>query len=137
MFIIKNNKYYLFILLLIIVLLFPAILIAQETSIDELLELNIQELLDIEVTSVSKAPQKIGEAPATVRVITAEQIRLHGYMTLEEALSDLPGFQFRNILGLNSYVFQRGAPSQNNLILLLIDGIQINELQFPSPGQLP
>ncbi|MCK5074863.1 MAG: TonB-dependent receptor, partial [Calditrichia bacterium] len=128
MFKIKDTNYYHFMFLLIIVLLFPATLIAQEPSIDELLELNIQELLDIEVTSVSKAPQKIGEAPATVRVITSEQIRLHGYMTLEEALSDLPGFQFRNILGLNSYVFQRGAQSQNNLILLLIDGIQINEL---------
>ncbi|MCK9426042.1 MAG: hypothetical protein M0Q21_08400 [Ignavibacteriaceae bacterium] len=36
--------------------------------------------------------------------------------------SDLPGFQFRNIVGFNSYVFMRVAPSQNNLILLLVDG---------------
>ena len=33
----------------------------------------------------------------SVRIITAEQITNKGYITLEEALSDLPGFQFRNI----------------------------------------
>jgi outer membrane receptor protein involved in Fe transport len=41
-------------------------------------------------------------------------------------------------MGFNSYVFQRGKPSQNNLILLLIDGIQVNELNsggFYSGGQ--
>ena len=32
------------------------------------------------------------------------------------------------MVSINSYVFQRGVPSQNNLIVLLVDGIQINEL---------
>ena len=40
----------------------------------------------------------------------------------------MPGFQFRNINGFNTYSFLRGLPSQNNLILLLVDGVQINEL---------
>ncbi|MCD6117632.1 TonB-dependent receptor [bacterium] len=84
--------------------------------------------MNIEVVTASKKPQKIREVPATVRVITAGQIKENGYLTLEEALSPLPGFQFRNIFGLNSYVFERGVPSQNNLILILVDGIQINEL---------
>jgi outer membrane cobalamin receptor len=63
-----------------------------------------------------------------VRIITAEEIRERGCLTLEEALSGLPGFQFRDISGFNSYVFLRGLPSQNNLILLLVDGIQVHEL---------
>jgi len=94
----------------------------------DVFNMSLTELMNVEVVSASKISEPIREVPATVQVITAEQIRDRGYFTLEEALSDLPGFQFRNILGFNSYVFMRGAPSQNNLILVLVDGIQINEL---------
>jgi len=94
----------------------------------ELLSYDLEELMNIEVVSASREPEQARRAPATVRVITAEQIRERGYQTLEEALAGLPGFQFRNISGFNSYVFLRGLPSQNNLILLLVDGVQVNEL---------
>ncbi len=100
----------------------------QEKSLDELINLNLNELADVVVTTPSKTSQKLNDIPGTVRIITAGQIADRGYSTLDEALSDLPGMQFRNINGFNSYVFMRGLPSQNNLILVLIDGVQINEL---------
>jgi outer membrane cobalamin receptor len=99
-----------------------------EMDVEELIELSLEDLTKVKVVSASKKSQVITEAPSTVRVITTREIRERGYQTLEEALSDLPGVQFRNMLGLNSYVFIRGVPSQNNLILVLVDGIQINEL---------
>lgn len=111
---------------------------AQEKSLDELLQLNVTDLLHLKVVSALKSPETVLKVPATVRVITAEQIRENGYFTLEDALADLPGFQFRNILGFNSYAFLRGVPGQNNKILLLVDGIQINELNsggFYAGGQ--
>ncbi len=117
-----------FLFLIACMILISSGLHAQEKNLDELLELDITELLDIEIVSASKIMQKISEVPATVRVISASTIKSNGYFTLEDVLADLPGFQFRNILGLNSYVFLRGVPNQNNLILVLIDGIQINEL---------
>ena len=95
---------------------------------EDILNMSLIDLMNVQVITASKTQQAIKEVSATVHVITAEQIRDRAYFTLEEALSDLPGFQFRNIMGFNSYVFMRGAPSQNNLILLLVDGIQINEL---------
>ena len=101
---------------------------AQEKTLDELLALDLSELLDLKVVSALKSPETIARTPATVRVITSEQIRDNGCLTLEDALADLPGFQFRNILGFNSYSFIRGVPGQNNKILLLVDGLQINEL---------
>lgn len=101
---------------------------AAQPGLEELLSYDLADLMKIEVVSASKTRQPAGEAPATVRVITAEQISEGGFLTLEEALASLPGFQFRNISGFNSYVFLRGLPSQNNLILLLVDGVQINEL---------
>lgn len=111
-------------------LIFNTTLLSQEKDTlqtDDILKMSFTELMNIEVISASKVQQPIKDVAATIQVISADQIKARGYFTLEEALSDLPGFQFRNILGFNSYVFMRGAPNQNNLILVLVDGIQINE----------
>ncbi|TLX76884.1 TonB-dependent receptor [Labilibacter sediminis] len=100
---------------------------AQNDSLD-LYQYSLADLSKLKVISASKILKTINEVPATIRIITAEDIKANGYFTLEESLADLQGFQFRNIQGFNSYVFQRGIPSQNNLILILVNGIQINEL---------
>ncbi len=114
---------------LIFVNIFSAISQNKDTIVvDDLLKMSLTELMDVKVTTAAKISQNLRETPTTVRVISAEQIRERGYFTLEQALADLPGFQFRNINGFNTYSFLRGIPNQNNLILLLIDGIQINEL---------
>jgi outer membrane receptor for ferrienterochelin and colicins len=99
-----------------------------QTDSSDIYNYNFNQLSELKITSASKAPQIIGEVPSTIFIVAATEIKEKGYFTLDEVLSDLPGFQFRNILGINSYVFQRGVPSQNNLILVLIDGIQVNEL---------
>lgn len=115
-------------LTLFILIVFSNVLSFSQTDSLDIYDLDFKQLAKLKITSVSKAPQRIYEIPSTIFVITGTEIKEKGYFTLEEALSDLPGFQFRNILSINSYVFQRGIPSQNNLILLLIDGIQVNEL---------
>jgi len=102
--------------------------LAQESDFDEWLELDLSDLMNIKVTTATKKNQLIHKVPATVRIVTADQIKERAYHNLEDVLQDLPGFQFRNIQSFNSYSFLRGAPSQNNLILVLVDGIQINEL---------
>ncbi len=90
--------------------------------------MSLAELMNVKVVSATKTQESIKDISETVYVITSRQIRDRGYFTLEEALSDLPGIQFRNVNGFNSYIFMRGAPNQNNLVLLMIDGVQINEL---------
>lgn len=112
-------------LILVILFAVSCLVFSQEPDkirVEDILNMSLDDILNVEVTSVSKIPQKLREVPAIVRVITAGQIKERGYFVLEEALADLPGFNFRNILGFNSYSFMRGAPNQNNLILLLIDG---------------
>ncbi|MBN2805535.1 MAG: TonB-dependent receptor [Prolixibacteraceae bacterium] len=94
----------------------------------DIYELNFNELAKLKVVTVSKTEQSIDEIPATVRVITAREINNRAYQNLEDVLADLPGFQFRNIQSINSYVFQRGIPNQNNLMLVMIDGVLVNEL---------
>ena len=90
--------------------------------------MDLHQLSKLKITTASKSNISIEKIPSTVYVITSKQIFENGYLTLDDALSDLPGFQFRNIQGFNSYIFQRGIPNQNNLTILLIDGVQINEL---------
>lgn len=105
-------------------------LCAQDLDLDDLLDMDLEAF--VEVVAASKTSQQPHEVPATVRVITADQIRENGYLTLEDALSDLPGFQAHNHVGYNNQVFARGIPDQNQLILLLIDGVQTNELSSGS-----
>jgi outer membrane receptor for ferrienterochelin and colicins len=123
----NKRKDFIFILLVII----PYLAYSQEhekIEAEDILSMSLEEMLNVEVVSASKTPQKLKEVPATVRIITANQIKERGYFVLEDVLADLPGFNFRNIVGFNSYSFIRGLPNQNNLILLLIDGVQVNEL---------
>jgi outer membrane cobalamin receptor len=115
------KKQILFILIITTVKVFP------QNNVD-VYNLNFGELSKLKIVTASKTEQDIGEVPTSIRVITASEISDKGYFTFDEMLSDLPGFQFRNIMSLNSYVFQRGIPNQNNLTLVLIDGVQLNEL---------
>ncbi len=81
------------------------------------------------VTSVSKSPESLREAPATVAVITAEQIARRGYLDLEALLHDLPGFDVTRGRGdIYSNMFQRGYRSANDRTLFLVDGIEENDL---------
>jgi outer membrane receptor protein involved in Fe transport len=82
------------------------------------------------VTSVSKSKEPLAEAPATVVVVTGEEIERRGYTDLEAVLRDLPGFDFSRRAGSSySNIYQRGYRSiETNRTMLLIDGVEDNDL---------
>ncbi|MCP4550854.1 MAG: TonB-dependent receptor plug domain-containing protein [Bacteroidetes bacterium] len=82
------------------------------------------------VTSVSKKAENILEAPATVIIITEEDIVNRGYLDLEQLMHDLPGFDIAKGSGPGySLLYQRGYRSTgNDRFLLLIDGVEENDL---------
>jgi outer membrane receptor for ferrienterochelin and colicins len=82
------------------------------------------------VSSVSKSVESLREAPATVVVVTAEEIRRRGYVDVEAVLRDLPGFDFSRRAGASySNIYQRGYRSlETNRTLILIDGVEDNDL---------
>jgi len=84
----------------------------------------------IMITSVSKKAENVLEAPATVIVITEEDIKERGYTNIEEIFYDLPGFDVIRGRGpVYSLMYQRGYRSiSNDRTILLIDGIEENDL---------
>lgn len=83
-----------------------------------------------QVTSVSKTSESLREAPATVVVVTGEEIQRRGYLDLEQLLHDLPGFDVNRTNGdIYSHVYQRGYYDEfNSRLLLLVDGVEQNDL---------
>ncbi len=91
-----------------------------------LLDLSLEELLQVVVTSVSKKSQKIGQTAAAVHVIAGEDIRRSGATNLPEALRLAPGVQV-SAIGHNKWsVSIRGfAGRYSNKLLVLVDGRSI------------
>lgn len=82
------------------------------------------------VSSVSKFAEDWREAPATIAVVTAEEIARRGYRDVEAVLHDLPGFDISRGNGdLYSTLYQRGYRSNaTDRTLVLVDGIEQNDL---------
>jgi outer membrane receptor for ferrienterochelin and colicins len=108
----------------------PFILRAQNDSLNKLLDLSLEELMNIKVVTASGYLQSIAEAPSTITVITAQQISDRGYEQLEDALRDIPGIDMIHINGYApTLIYFRGMYGAENLrALLMIDGVVENNI---------
>jgi iron complex outermembrane receptor protein len=92
----------------------------------EFADLSIEELANIDVTSVSKRPERLQDAPASVFVITADDIRRAGSRSLPEALRLAPNLQVARANNSGYYISARGmngtSNSPANKLLVMIDG---------------
>lgn len=94
-----------------------------ESDTKKLLTLSLNELSDIEVTSVSKRLEKASEAPAAVYVITSEDIRRSGATSIPEALRMAPGLSVARSGQSQWAISARGFNDQfANKLLVLMDG---------------
>jgi iron complex outermembrane receptor protein len=92
-------------------------------GIEDVTELDLEELLNQGVTSVSRKEERLFSAPAAVHVVRGEDIRRTGVRTLAEALRMVPGLQVARLTSNLWAVASRGfADITANKLLVLIDG---------------
>jgi hypothetical protein len=95
---------------------------AQRTQTD-LTNLQIEDLMNVDVTSASKKEQKLSRVPAAIFVITQEDIRRSGATNIPDLLRMVPGLEVAQVTPSVWAISARGFNSQySNKLLVLIDG---------------
>jgi len=89
--------------------------------------LSLKALLNVKITTASKTSQDQETAPATVIVVSQEQIRMRGYQSLLDLLYDLPDMKVDDKVRshLDNNFILRGTPGQEKFVILL-DGVRIS-----------
>lgn len=98
---------------------------------EELRLLDLEALMDVNVTTASKSSESLSDAPGAISVVTADELRRFGGMTLREVLERVPG-----LTGASSYftdrslVAARGDLTKANggHLLILINGRPSREI---------
>src|SRR6185295_1369374 len=91
--------------------------------------LSLDDLMKAEIYTASKHWQAISEAPASVSIVTADEIQKYGYRTLADILRSIRGISITSDRNY-SYVGVRGfaRPGDfNTRLLLLVDGHRFND----------
>jgi len=122
-------------LTLLFILFPPCVLMAQKSdsssigglSSAELSMLSLDDILNIQVVTVTRTAQKSSDAPASIIIVTEEQIRARGYQSLLEVFQDLPDVKVEtnNDPRWQHDVQIRGVFGMDKFIILL-DGVRIS-----------
>src|SRR5467141_870891 len=92
-------------------------------NVPDVAAMSMEDLMNMQVTSVSKRTQKVADAAAAIFVITQEDIRRSGANSIPEALRLVPGLQVARIDQNKWAIGSRGFNGRfDNKLLVLIDG---------------
>jgi len=98
---------------------------------NELIDFSVEDLLNIEVISVSKKAKSLNDSPAAIFVITQNDINRIGATSIPEALRLAPGLDVSRIDANKWAVSARGFNGRfSNKLLVLIDGRSIYTRAF-------
>lgn len=105
--------------------------IAERYSADDLLSMNLEELANVKVTTLSKREETYMETAGAVFVITRDDIRRSGVRSIPDALRLAPGLQ---VSQTNANQYQIGIRGQTDfwtdLLLVMVDGRPIYNTTF-------
>jgi len=92
-------------------------------NVPDVTAMSMEDLMNLQVTSVSKRTQKVADAAAAIFVITQEDIRRSGATSVPEALRLVPGLEVARIDQNKWAIGSRGFNGRfDNKLLVLIDG---------------
>jgi len=101
----------------------PAFAQQPDSAAQALKRLSIEQLMNLEVTSVSKRPERLAQTASAIQVITQEDIRSSGASSLPEALRLASNLQVAQLDSRQWAISARGFNSTSaNKLLVLIDG---------------
>lgn len=109
---------------------FLLVFVSNTVSGQDLLEMNLEDLLNIEVTTASKKAEKTTDAPGIISTITKEEIKYFGANSLNDVLERATSIQS---LGSHAFPYNISAMRgdlrtlYDNHILILINGRPIRE----------
>jgi outer membrane cobalamin receptor len=104
----------------------PQLIYAQNDTI-QLHQLTLEELKNVKIKTASNRSEALETAPATIYVITEQDIQDFGYTELQDALEGVPSIYLSNP---HSWIWggQRGFLSNFSQTLLMINGREVNNL---------
>ncbi len=101
----------------------PAVAQNEIPDVTPMLDMSLEQLMNIEVTSVLKTATRLSDTPGAIFVLTNEDIRHTGATTIPEALRMVPGMHVARIDANKWAVTVRGFNGQfANKLLVLVDG---------------
>jgi iron complex outermembrane receptor protein len=117
----------LFLLFLVVTLYTPAIAQDEQVSSESL-----EQLMNIEITTVtgaSKYQQELTDAPASISIVTSDDIRKGGFRNLAEILNSVQGFYITYVRTFHNVGVRGLSPlgDFNTHFLLLVDGYRLND----------
>src|SRR5881394_39053 len=92
-------------------------------------QISLEALLDI-VVSATLRMQSTLEAPASITVVSASEIRARGYRTLKAIMNDVPGFNDVSDTNEETVAVRGVFASTTNKILILVNGHRMNDLML-------
>ena len=96
---------------------------AETTSLDDLTQASLEDLMNMQVTSVSKKEQPLSKAPSAIYVITQSDIRHSGATNIPDLLRMVPGVEVARINANAWAITIRGFNYRySGKVLVLIDG---------------
>ncbi|MBI9067100.1 MAG: TonB-dependent receptor [Salinivirgaceae bacterium] len=108
--------------------------ISRDSTLESILDLSIEELMNTKVSIATKTNRPLSEAPSIVTVITEEVIKNSGARNIYDVLQHVPGFEFSRPRQGYYSIGVRGVKDilTNSRFLVLKDGVPYNGIMYGS-----
>lgn len=103
----------------------------EEQNRNEMMEMSLEDLMGIEITSVSKKAERLQDVASAIYVVTKDDINKSGATTLHEVLRNVPGYWgIQDEYNTVETGMRYSAPENGNVgsVLYLLDGTPLLEL---------
>jgi len=103
----------------------------QQKALGDLTSASLEDLMNMEVVSVSKTQQKLSHTASAIFVITQEDIRRSGALNIPDLLRMAPGIDVAQINANNWAIGVRGFNGRfSNKLLVMVDGRSVYTSSF-------